>query len=180
MVQFYEADKTCWMVKKMKVKYWIRSIAIAHGKFAENISFIFCSDDYLLKLNKQFLDHDYYTDVITFEDTNPNDPNSLNGEIYISLDRIMENAKEFGVTVQHELLRVMAHGVLHLCGYGDKTEEEKDRMAELEDEALKMITFRLLDVFNPYREWSEIEMVDNTPVIAGTGKKKRKSEEEEE
>ena len=95
----------------------------------------FCSDDFLLEINQQFLDHDTLTDIVTFDYT---EGTILNGEIYISTDRVGDNAKDFNVTFETELLRVIIHGLLHMCGYGDKTEEEKLQMRSKEDEYLAL------------------------------------------
>jgi len=93
------------------------------------LTFIFCDDDYLLALNKQFLEHDTLTDIITFPMSN----DGIDGEIYISIPRVEENAKSFETSFEKEYLRVIAHGVLHLCGYGDKSEEEIKVMRSKED-----------------------------------------------
>ncbi|SRR5690554_5961791 len=93
------------------------------------ISVIFCSDDYLLDINRRYLDHDYYTDIITF----PFEENPLSGELYISIDRIKENASDLGIDFKLELARVIIHGVLHLCGYSDGTDDEQSKMRSLED-----------------------------------------------
>lgn len=95
-----------------------------------DISFIFCTDAYLHKLNEQYLSHDTYTDVITFDYT---EKNVLSGDIFISVERIKENAKIFNVKQADELIRVMIHGILHLAGYGDKTPAEAKKMREMED-----------------------------------------------
>ncbi len=97
------------------------------------INFIFCSDDYLLDMNKQYLQHDYFTDVITFDYS---ENNILSGDVFISIDRIKENAGEYKVPFEQELQRVMIHGVLHLAGYNDKTDEEKKEMTDKENEYL--------------------------------------------
>jgi probable rRNA maturation factor len=98
------------------------------------LQYVFCSDAYLLDINRQFLDHDYYTDIITFDLSEPNEP--INAEIYISVDRVRENAGEFKTNVAFELHRVIFHGALHLCGYRDKTAAEKKIMREMEDKYL--------------------------------------------
>ena len=100
------------------------------------ISYVFCSDTYLLKINRRFLSHESYTDIIAFPLSVPGQP--ISAEIYISTDRIQENAKEYGQTYQSELLRVMIHGVLHLCGYNDKTKLEQREMRAVENHYLNL------------------------------------------
>ena len=104
-------------------------------KLAE-LQYIFCSDDRLLEINKQFLNHDYYTDIITFNLSGANQP--INVEIYISVDRVRENARDFNSSVQMELHRVIIHGALHLCGYKDKTRKDQAEMRKMEDKYLRL------------------------------------------
>jgi rRNA maturation RNase YbeY len=122
--------------KKWLVKAQIKSLIKTENKKAGDLCFIFCSDNFLLEMNKKHLNHDYYTDVITFDYTVDN---IISGDIFISVERVDENAREFGVAFDHELSRVMYHGVLHLCGYGDKSENEKQTMREKEDFYLKTL-----------------------------------------
>jgi len=114
---------------------WINHIIIKEGFDLKELNYIFCSDEYLLHINQQYLEHDYYTDVITFD--NSEIETEIEGDIFISIERVKENAKEFNLPFLKELKRVMAHGVLHLCGYGDKSEEEIELMRKKEDEAIK-------------------------------------------
>jgi probable rRNA maturation factor len=104
-------------------------------KLAE-LQYIFCSDEYLLAINKQYLGHDYYTDIITFDLSAKNQ--SINAEIYISVDRVKENADEFGNSFKKELHRVIFHGALHLCGFKDKTPKESKKMREMEEKYLDL------------------------------------------
>ena len=109
---------------------WLSEVCSKEGKVLSEISIVFCSDNYLLDINRKFLDHDYYTDVITFdyvEDLN------IIGDILISIDRVRDNAQGLGVTFNNELKRVIVHGVLHLLGYKDKSEEEELLMRSKED-----------------------------------------------
>ncbi len=108
---------------------WIAAMAKAENVPLGDLNYVFCSDAYLLDMNKQYLDHDYFTDVITF----PMDDESIFGDIFISTDRVTDNAKTLGVDPHKELLRVMIHGALHLAGYGDKSPEEEKVMREKED-----------------------------------------------
>ncbi len=100
------------------------------GKACGQVDIVFCSDSYLLSINRQFLGHDYFTDVITF----PGDSgDKISGDIYISVDTVRDNARTYGQTARREMLRVMVHGILHLCGYGDKTPDEEKTMRDKED-----------------------------------------------
>lgn len=113
---------------------WLSEVVKSHGKEIGEVSFVFCKDERLLEMNTKYLEHDYLTDVITF---NYNDKTSLNGDIFISCDRVKENAIEHGNgVVFDELCRVMAHGVLHLIGFDDKTEEQMKVMRAQEDRCL--------------------------------------------
>lgn len=121
---------------RTKIKQWIKQIIESKGKKTGNITYIFCDDEYLLEVNKQYLQHDYYTDVITF-DYVEND--LIGGDIFISTDRVRENALAFGSSETEELHRVIIHGALHLLGLKDKSEEEAFQMREAENEALKLL-----------------------------------------
>lgn len=110
---------------------WIARIIASEGKSEGEISYIFCDDEYLLKINQEYLAHDYYTDIISFDYSVGN---QLNGDVFISIERVNDNANEFSVPFKDELHRVMAHGILHYCGYKDKTDEEAEVMRAKEDE----------------------------------------------
>ena len=114
---------------------WIRKVISSEGKQLGEINYIFCDDDYLYKINLKFLDHDTYTDIISFDNS---EGDELNGDIFISTDRVTENAKEYNVDFSEELKRVIIHGILHLCGYGDKTESEAALMRQKEDEKIAL------------------------------------------
>jgi rRNA maturation RNase YbeY len=120
--------------KKPFAKKQIHSLISMENKKAGDLCFIFCTDAFMLDMNKKHLNHDYYTDIITFDYTADN---VVSGDIFISVEQIDGNAREFGVSFNHELSRVMYHGVLHLCGYKDKSENEKRTMREKEDFYLK-------------------------------------------
>ena len=122
--------------KKTAVKSWIKKTLKKEGKTAGTISYLFCSDDYLLNINRQFLQHDFYTDIITFDYSGKD---KIEGEIFISIDRVKENAKAFKQPFERELMRTIIHGVLHLCGYADKKPADKKRMTAKEDEALQLL-----------------------------------------
>lgn len=114
---------------------WIQQIIISENKTEGEINFIFCDDEYLLDINQRYLDHDYYTDIISFDYSLANE---LHGDVFISTDRVMENASTFNVSFQNELLRVMAHGILHYCGYKDKLEADSQEMRLKENEKIAM------------------------------------------
>jgi len=114
---------------------WIRKVISSEEKQLGEINYIFCDDHYLYKINLKFLDHDTYTDIISFDNS---ERDELNGDIFISIDRVTENAKEYNVDFSDELKRVMIHGILHLCGYGDKTESEAALMRQKEDEKIAL------------------------------------------
>ena len=115
-------------------KDWLLKIISKEQKSASQINIIFCSDSFLLNKNQEYLNHDTFTDIITFQYNSE----ILSGDIFISIDRVKENATSFGISFEDELARVMAHGVLHLCGYKDKTEEEKKEIRQKENMYLAM------------------------------------------
>lgn len=117
------------------VQDWLLRCILQYGKNPGELSFIFCSDEYLLELNRTHLDHDYYTDIITFDYS---EGDELSGDLYISIDRVRDNAKQLKLSPQDELHRVMIHGVLHLAGYGDKSSKEADIMRAQEDNCLTL------------------------------------------
>jgi len=123
-----------------KINTWVKSVAISKGYSRLNINYIFCSDEELLQINRKFLGHDYYTDIITFDtiDDQVIRKSSLSGDIFISVDTVRMNSEEFSSTFEKELYRVMIHGVLHLIGYDDKTPEQESEMHHQEDLALEL------------------------------------------
>lgn len=117
-------------------KIWLQQVIRKEGKVPGDIAYIFCDDDYMLERNVAFLNHDTYTDIITFDECVGN---IVAGSILISLDRVGENAEAFGKSFENEFLRVLVHGTLHLCGYKDKTEDEAKTMRQKEDESLALL-----------------------------------------
>lgn len=117
-------------------KIWLQQVIRKEGKVPGDIAYIFCDDDYMLERNVAFLNHDTYTDIITFDECVGN---IVAGSILISLDRVGENAEAFGKSFEDEFLRVLVHGTLHLCGYKDKTEDEVKTMRQKEDESLALL-----------------------------------------
>jgi len=134
MIKFINHDRNFNFPGKTSLKKFIVQLFKREGYTAGDIQYVFCSDDYLLQINRQFLQHDYYTDIITFD---LGGTGEVNAEIYISLDRVKENAASFGETYRSELLRVIFHGALHLSSYWDKTKSEITLMREKESEYLK-------------------------------------------
>jgi probable rRNA maturation factor len=131
-IRFFFLSKSITIKNRKKLKAFIIMLLKEEGKNPGNINFIFCSDKYLLDINKNYLKHNYYTDIITFDLSS--NPVSLEAEIYISLDRVRENAVELGTTITEEILRVMFHGLLHLCGYADKKKADILLMRSKEQE----------------------------------------------
>jgi len=130
-IDFYEADIEYQLENSDKIRQWLTDLVTEEKCGIEKIQYIFCSDEYLLNINNQYLDHDYYTDIITFPLNNST--SAIQSDIYISVDRVADNAKSYDVTTTQELHRVIAHGMLHLCGYGDATDDEKKTMRGRED-----------------------------------------------
>lgn len=131
-ILFFNEDIDYTPKGKVNLRKWIEGTIKAEGfKRIGELNFIFCSDAYLLEINKQYLDHDTYTDIVTFDSSEEED--LIAGDIFISVERIAENAAKFGVTEKDELHRVIIHGVLHLCGYYDKKSEDKKLMTEKEN-----------------------------------------------
>jgi probable rRNA maturation factor len=135
-IQFSYLVDRFYFPQRTVVKQFIRRLIKAENKQLNHISFVFCTDDYLLEVNQTYLHHGTLTDIITFELSEVGDP--LLSDIFISIDRIKENAHQVGVPVLHELLRVMFHGVLHLCGYKDKSPADKTLMTKKEDYYLSL------------------------------------------
>ena len=120
-----------------KLNNWVIKCLSRFNKNCGEINVIFCNDDYLLSINKTYLNHDYYTDIITFDYSKPED---VSGDLYISITRVKDNAKKLNLEFNDELYRVIIHGVLHLCGLKDKTKQEKEKMRAKEDEMLLLMS----------------------------------------
>ncbi len=131
-VSFHFEDVDFDLPDEQILSNWLLSVAAAEEQDFYEVNFIFCSDEHLRTINVDFLQHDYYTDIITF----PLSEGHIHGDLFISADRVRENAQTEGSTFLHELCRVMVHGVLHLAGYGDKTPEEAATMRSKENEYL--------------------------------------------
>jgi rRNA maturation RNase YbeY len=135
MAFFFETSDTAFpsCIKRRQTSDWIKQIVAQHRKRVGDIVYIFCSDAEILRINNQYLEHDYYTDIITF-DYSENDV--LSGDMFISLDTVQSNAEKYKTDYPEELLRVMIHGILHLCGFKDKSPADAKQMREKENEAL--------------------------------------------
>jgi probable rRNA maturation factor len=138
-IHFFSEEITFTLKHKTIIRKWLHDTIIAEGFKLDELNFIFCSDEYLLGINQQYLNHDTYTDVITFD--NSEVAKMITGDIFISVDRIRENAKEFKHVFINEICRVMVHGTLHLLGYPDKTKAAKKLMTEKEDHYLSSLSF---------------------------------------
>lgn len=135
-IRFFTEDISFTLKDKNKLRKWIQVVIDNEGKLPGDLNYIFCSDEFLYKLNIEYLNHDTLTDIITFDLSE--DEDEISGEIYISIDRVRENAKKFKVPFYNELHRVMIHGILHLAGYHDKTQEEVTMMRGKEDKCLSL------------------------------------------
>ena len=123
-------------IKKRDTTAWIRRVAATYGKRVGEVGYLFCDDEKILEVNREFLQHDYYTDIITFDYC---EDDTLNGDIVISLDTVRSNAQQLGKDYDEELHRVIIHGILHLCGQNDKGPGEREQMEAAENQALALI-----------------------------------------
>ena len=135
MIHFNESDISCRVKHRLAVRSWLGQIIESKNKSVGEVSIVMCSDERLWEINRKYLNHDFYTDIITFDYS---EGVEISGDLMISYERVKENAKEEKVTVQQELRRVMAHGVLHLLGFKDKSEEDAAEMRSQEDAALDL------------------------------------------
>ena len=136
MIRFTTDDIAMPALDERQTGRWIRAVAAYYGFAVGNINYIFCSDERELAVNREFLGHDYYTDIITFDYSTAQ---TLNGDIFISLDTVRSNAEMVGVPFEQELNRILIHGILHLTGQGDKTPETKAEMTKKEEHALALL-----------------------------------------
>ncbi len=133
-INFTAHEVKVHLKERTRLKVFLKDLFKKEGQGLNSLHYVFCSDEYLLNLNQEFLQHDTYTDIVTFELSD--DPEVTEGEIYISIDRVKENARQFQVTEEYELHRVIFHGALHLCGYKDKSRKEELLMRKKEEENL--------------------------------------------
>lgn len=136
-ISFFFEETNFTLPDANKIKAWLKAIAVEENFKLDSINYIFCSDEYLLSLNLQYLDHDTYTDIITFDYS---DDNILEGDIYISVDRVSENAQQLNVDFNEEIYRVIVHGLLHMMGFNDKSPMQKKEMRSKEDSCLSLLT----------------------------------------
>lgn len=136
MIIFFNEDINFKFQGKNIFKAWLKKVAEKEGFKVKNLNYIFCSDDYLHKINIEYLDHDTYTDIITFD--NSEDESIIEGDIFISIERVRENSQNLNTVFDDELKRVIVHGLLHLCGYDDHTPKEKAEMRRLESEYISI------------------------------------------
>ncbi|WP_303922500.1 rRNA maturation RNase YbeY [Draconibacterium sediminis] len=142
-IEFYFEDIEPISFQEDFLKNQIENLVINEKYQLGELTIVYCSDEFLLEMNKQYLDHDYYTDIITFDYVQKN---VISGDLFISIDRVNENAENYGISQIKELYRVVLHGVLHLVGYKDKTEEEQEEMTKMEEFYLAKIDFKELKV----------------------------------
>ncbi|GHT21488.1 endoribonuclease YbeY [Bacteroidia bacterium] len=140
-IRFFSDGVSFELRNKRKTAQWLQTVIAREGKRTGTLSYVFVSDAQILQLNRQFLNHNYYTDIITFDEV---ESDTISGEMYISIDTVRTNAAIYQTAFDNELFRVMAHGALHLCGYNDKTEAEQALMREMEDKSLQLLVGILL------------------------------------
>ena len=134
MIQYFTENIPMPALKKQKINRWIKQTANGYEKKVGEIAYIFCNNEHILEINRQYLQHDYYTDIITFDDSTDT---TISGDIFISLETVKSNAEDFCVDFEEELHRVIIHGILHLCGQDDTTPEMKAEMTRKENMALE-------------------------------------------
>ena len=135
-VEFYSEDVDLPVIDINQLTLWIEKIIIGQEFIPGDVSVIFVSDDYLLEMNNQYLEHDYFTDIITFDYS---EEKIISGDLFISIDTVLSNSQEFNVPFLHELHRVIIHGVLHLMGFDDKSDPEKEIMTQMENSSLEVL-----------------------------------------
>ena len=135
MITYQTEDMRMPAIRKRETSEWIKAVAATYNKKVDEVAYIFCSDEKILEVNRQYLEHDYYTDIITFDYT---EGNRISGDLFISLDTVRTNAEQFGQPYERELYRVIIHGILHLCGINDKGPGERELMEAAENRALAM------------------------------------------
>jgi rRNA maturation RNase YbeY len=137
MINFHSEAIDFKVVNPIKTKRWLKSVIKAEGFELSEINYVFCNDEYLHSINVEYLDHDTLTDIITFDNSEGDE--LIEGDIFVSIERIIDNTKDFNTTFEQEFKRVIVHGILHLCGYCDKTDENEKQMREKEDYYLRLL-----------------------------------------
>jgi probable rRNA maturation factor len=138
VVRFHNEDVKLFINNKRILKQWIESVIVNYGYKLSELNVVFCSDEYLREMNKSYLNHDFYTDIITFD--NSDTPNIVMGDLFISIDRVKDNATQLAVPFLSECYRVVIHGVLHLLGHKDKSRQDGIVMRKAENEALALLS----------------------------------------
>jgi rRNA maturation RNase YbeY len=138
-INFFSEEIDFQLENEEKTSNWLQKIANKEGFIVAAINYIFCDDEYLHKINLEYLNHDTYTDIITFDNSEDENEQVLEGDIFISIDRVKENSAELKTNFEQEIHRVMVHGLLHLIGYDDHSDEDEKLMREKEDESLKLL-----------------------------------------
>lgn len=138
-IEYFSEDVDFSLEKPEQVSAWIATVIAHHGQELESLTYIFCSDEYLHQMNVEYLDHDTLTDIITFDTAE--EEGIIEGDVFVSIDRVRDNAADMGVKFEDELHRVLIHGVLHLLGFPDKSEEESLLMRKEEDSSLSLRKF---------------------------------------
>ena len=136
-ILFFSEEINFNLKNKIKIRDWLRNITLKHGAKIKVINYIFCSDEYLKEVNKEYLGHDYFTDIVTFDNSDKED--FLEGDIFISIDRVKENSSDFSKSFEDELHRVMIHGILHLLGFSDKEDDDVKEMRNQENQSLQAL-----------------------------------------
>ncbi|MCX6213541.1 rRNA maturation RNase YbeY [Spirosoma sp.] len=137
MIRFFNEDVPYKLPQKQAIRQWLKQQTEAEGFSVGDLNYMFCSDEYLLQVNRDYLQHDYYTDIITFDMSE--EEGKIEGDVFVSVERVIDNANKLAVPAEQEMRRVLAHGLLHLCGYGDKTDEEAALMRLKEDEWISQL-----------------------------------------
>ena len=136
MITYNNENVPCPKIRRRDTTAWIRRVAASYGKKVGEVGYLFCNDEKILQVNREFLQHDYYTDIITFD---YDEGDTINGDIVISLDTVRSNAEQLGKDYNEELHRVIIHGILHLCGQNDKGPGEREQMEAAENRALELL-----------------------------------------
>lgn len=136
MIQYIAENIKLPPIEKQRLNRWIKEIALGYGRSIGDIAYVFCNNERILEINQQYLKHDYYTDIITFDYT---EKKKIAGDIFISIETVRSNAQEFEVSFDEELHRIIIHGILHLCGNNDKSPEQRQEMTQKENLALEVL-----------------------------------------
>lgn len=136
MITFISENISATKIKKRKTAQWIKQVATLYNKNIGEVSYLFCNDEKILEINLQYLQHDFYTDIITFDNS---EGDLLSGDIFISVDTVLSNSQKYNTSFEDELNRVIIHGILHLIGLNDESDEDSKEMRLAEDNALKML-----------------------------------------